>query len=180
MASLTKAGSSDKICLLRPVVGDLFAPENWQYEPKAKNYFARIAPNPKYLFNRTFLHGKTLDEGVVFSKNDFPEGEIIEQKCVFIKGSKSETTFHGFFIINHCEDGIYGQQISQKECLEFFQLRQELPDPEKASTPKRELRVKCGTLLRKLAERYGHALVGEVMTELLEEFLPAPTINGEE
>jgi hypothetical protein len=168
------AAKTTNVCLLKPFTGEYYTPENWQYEPKAKNYFAIISPSPKYLFERSFIKNKTVDDSVIFAKGDFPEGEIVEQKCVHVKGSKSETTFQGFFIIHHQDNGIYGEQISQKEALEFFNCREALPLPTAQPTnkAKNELRVKLGTVVRSLCGRYNPELIGEVLADIIADLLP--------
>lgn len=172
------------VCLLKPFTGEYLAPENWEYEPKAKNFFAVISPSPKYLFERSFIKNRIIDDSVIFAKGDFPEGEIVEQKCVHVKGSKSETTFQGFFIIHHQEDGIYGEQISQKEALEFFNCRESLPQPltQPNNKAKNELRVKLGTVVRTLCGRYNPELIGEVLTDIIADLLPPvqpETVNNQ-
>ena len=167
--------STDKkqICLLHPFVGDYFIPENWQKEPKSRNFFARITWNDKTLFDRTFLRGKIIDDSMVFSKNDFVDGDIIEQKCVFIKGKKEETTFHGFFIIHPGSEGIYGEQISQKEALEFFQGCHALPKIGVNEKPL--LKAKLNQVVRTLRVKYSPELISEVLMEIMEEILPSPS-----
>ena len=100
---------------------EYFTPEYWEPGKKSRNFFARISQGRKTMFTRKFLQSTFLDGEIVFRGSSFNEGEIIEQKAVFIKGSKQEITFHGFFIIHHSQGGIFGEKISQREALEYFQ-----------------------------------------------------------
>ncbi len=112
-----------------------------------------------------------MDDKVVFNQKYFPEGEIIEQKATYIKGSKQETTFHGFFIIHSKDTGIYGEKISQKDALEYFDCKQQLPELQ--TNEKNNLRVKLGTVVRKLSAKYGESVMSEVLTDILEEYFPS-------
>jgi hypothetical protein len=166
---------SNQILLLSPFCGAYYSPINWEYGIHAKNYFAKIGQDSKLLFSRTFVRGKYIDDRIVFSEKDFPEGEIFEQKCTFVKGSKSEITFQGFFIIHHLDGGIYGQQITQKQCLEYFLTRDDLPDvPSENNDSKNKIRIKLSSTVQSLATRYGNAAVVEILTDLLGQFLTSP------
>ncbi|WP_371804372.1 hypothetical protein [Candidatus Lokiarchaeum ossiferum] len=163
--------STEYVQLLQNYYGDFFEPLNWETaNKKCRNFFAKITKGKKTIFNRKFINSSSLDDRVVFNQKHFPAGEIIEQKSTFIKGTKQETTFHGFFIVHLKENGIYGEKISQKDALEFFDLKQKLPELQ--SNEKNNLRVKLGTVIRKLTSKYGEAMISEVLTDILEEYFP--------
>ena len=166
----TKSTLAEWIPLLDKVYDNFFTPINWEESKKATNYFARISKGGKSIFDRKFLNSTFLDDQVVYRGENFPEGEIIEQKAVYVKGKKRETTFHGFFIIHHDETGIFGEQISQKEALEFFDCESLLP--EVADDQKNKLRMKLGTVVRKLSSKYGDEVIAEILTEILESYFP--------
>lgn len=161
------------ICLLTPFVGEYYCPVNWQKEAKARNYIARISWNEKRMFDRTFLKNKVVDETPVFLKADFVDGDIIEQKCIFVKGKKEEITFQGFFIVRLHPNGIYGEPISQKDALEYFQGCQALPQLD--TSQKTYLKAKLSQVFRVLQAKYPPELISETLLELMAELLPAPT-----
>ena len=162
----------NKIPLLTQYYGNYFYPLNWELTPKSRNYIAKITKGDKNPFKRKFLHTTKLDDQIVFVKKDFQEGEIIEQKCVYIKGSKQENIFHGFFIIHHEEGQIYGEKISQKDALEYFDCKDLLPDPEIPNAIKNRLRTKLGTVIRQLSQKYGKDLIADVLADILQEYFP--------
>ena len=163
--------STEYIQLLENYYGAYYEPLNWETaNKKCRNFFALISKGKRTIFNRKFINSSFLDDKVVFNLKHFPEGEIIEQKATFIKGSKQETTFHGFFIIHPKEDGIYGEKISQKDALEYFDFKQQLPELQ--TNEKNNLRVKLGTVVRKLTAKYGETVMSEVLTDILEEYFP--------
>ena len=169
-----KTPPENQIALLEQCYGEYFTPLTWDMQKNASNYFAKIRKGTKNLFERDFLRSSLLDEQVIFRKEQFPEGEIIEFKSIYTKGSKKETTFQGFFIIHHYENKICGEEISQKHALEYFDCKKELPDPDSTLNydAKTQLRVKIGTVVRKLAAKYGEALIAEVLASILSDFLP--------
>lgn len=167
--------SSDKkeeIVLLESFYGDYFSPVVWETSPKSKNYFAVISPGTKYPFNRKFLRSITLDNQIVFRGSDFLEEAIVEQKAVYVKGTKEEVVFHGFFIIHHTEDQITGEEISQKEALQYFDIQKELPDFNTDEQAINRLRVKLGTTIRKFAQKYGQEVIVNILSDILEEYFP--------
>jgi hypothetical protein len=156
--------------LLEPYYDEYFEPINWELGKKAKNWIAKIKKGKKSIFDRTFLNSSKLDERIVYRQGNFPEGEIIEQKSVYVKGAKQETLFHGLFIIHHKEDGIYGERISQKDALQYFDCCELLPEVEESQ--KNKLRVKISTVIRKLAMKYGDQIIAEILTDVLADYLP--------
>ena len=154
---------------------EYFTPEYWEPGKKSRNFFARISQGRKTMFTRKFLQSTFLDGEIVFRGASFAEDAIIEQKAVFIKGAKQEVTFHGFFIIHHGPGGIYGEKISQREALEYFQAKTLLPTPKSSNTPKNALRVKIGTVIRQLAQMHGDDVIEEILIDILEEYFPKPT-----
>ena len=159
------------IPLLDNYYGDYFEPINWEPGKKARNFFAKIKKGKKNaIFDRKFLVSYKLDNKTVFKRSDLAVGEIIEQKAVFIKGTKQEITFHGFFIIIHEGDQILGEKITQKDALEYFECKDVIPDID--NNVKNTLRVKLGTVIRKLAAKYGDEMVSEIMTDILEDYFP--------
>lgn len=162
--------TQEMTCLLTEYYGDYYLPENWELSPKSTNFIAKISKGEKYIFERKFLKTYALDENVVFKKSHFVEGDIVEQKCVFKKGTKEEILFHGFFVI-HLEQGqILGEEISQKDALEYFDFREKFPDV--AENQKRKLRVKLGTVVRKLTAKYGEELVVDILTDIISDYFP--------
>ncbi|MCF2140624.1 MAG: hypothetical protein K9W44_11275 [Candidatus Lokiarchaeota archaeon] len=159
-------------CLLREYYGDYYIPENWEESPKSVNYIAKITRGEKFIFDRNFLRTYTLDGKIVFKKSNFNEGDIIEQKCVFKRGSKEEVLFHGFFVVHFHEKKIYGEEISQKDALEYFDLKEKLPDLDNSQHNK--LKMKIGSVLRKLAIKYGEETVVNILAEIIDEYFPSP------
>jgi hypothetical protein len=180
MAHSTALNDSDKsptanhVTLLEQCYGEYFTPLTWDMQKNASNYFARIRKGIKTLFERDFLRSSFLDEQVIFRKEQFPEGEIIELKSIYTKGSKKETTFQGFFIIHHIENKICGEEISQKHALEYFDCKKELPNLNSLTKdePKAQLRVKIGTIVRKLASKYGEAVIADVLISIVNDLFP--------
>ncbi|MHA1719268.1 MAG: hypothetical protein DRO88_08960 [Promethearchaeia archaeon] len=158
------------IPLLENFYGEFYRPLNWESGPKSRNYFAKIRKGNKSLFDRIFLKSYVIDEQIVFKKSDFPEGEIIEQKSVYIKGTKKETTFHGFFIIHTNSKGIYGENISQKDTLEYFEYKEQFPELQESA--KTKLRLKLGDVIRKLSQKYGDQVIVDVLVDIMEEYFP--------
>ncbi|QEE16708.1 hypothetical protein DSAG12_02538 [Promethearchaeum syntrophicum] len=156
--------------LLENLYGEYYRPLNWEYGKKSRNFFAKIKKGRKSLFERVFLKSYTIDDQVCFKKSDFLEGEIIEQKSVFIKGTKQEATFHGFFIIHNNNKGIYGEIISQKDTLEYFECKEKFPEIEESV--KNKLRLKLGDVIRKLTLKYGDQLIVEVLADIMEDYFP--------
>ena len=156
--------------LLENLYGEYYRPLNWEYGKKSRNFFAKIKKGKKSLFDRVFLKSFTIDDQVCFKKSDFLEGEIIEQKSVFIKGTKQEATFHGFFIIHYNTKGIYGEIISQKDTLEYFECKEKFPEIQESV--KTKLRLKLGDVIRKLSQKYGEQLIVEVLAEIMEDYFP--------
>lgn len=160
------------IPLLKLFYGDYYSPVVWDHGKKSKNYFALISPGTKYPFSRKFLHNLTLDKEIVYKGSNFPEEAIVEQKSVFVKGSKEEVIFHGFFIIHHTTESIMGEEISQKEALQYFDCKKALPDVEHPNESLNKLRVKLGTVVRKFTLKYGEEAMVEILTDILEEYFP--------
>jgi len=156
--------------LLENLYGEYYRPLNWEYGKKSRNFFAKIKKGKKSLFDRVFLKSYIIDDQVCFKKSDFLEGEIMEQKSVFIKGTKQEATFHGFFIIRNNNKGIYGEIISQKDTLEYFECKEKFPEIEESV--KNKLRLKLGDVIRKLTQKYGDQLIVEVLADIMEEYFP--------
>ncbi len=156
--------------LLKNYYGEYFSPINWESGKKSRNFFAKIKKGKKSLFDRIFLKSFTIDDQICFRKSDFLEGEIIEQKSVYIKGSKQEATFHGFFIIHNTAEIIYGENISQKDTLEYFECKDKFPVIEE--DVKTKLRLKLGNVIRKLSQKYGDQLIVEVLADIMEEYFP--------
>ena len=134
LVSQAKNKSADKCeeanwtLLLERFYGEYYTPVFWEEEKKSKNFFATIGRGTKYLFKRDFLRRHYIDDCVVFKKKDFKENTIVEQRCTYVHGSKEEITFQGFFVIHHKENGIYGEEISQKQALEYFYCVEILPE----------------------------------------------------
>ncbi len=168
----TPAEENSWTLLLEPFYGDYYTPVYWEPGKKNKNYFALISKGTKYPFTRKFLRNLTLDNEIVFRISDFPEEAIIEQKAVFVKGSKEEVVFHGFFIIHLTEEGIKGEEISQKEALQYFDIQDRLPDIEHQDEALNQLRVKLGTVIRKFTLKYGEDAIVQILTSILEEYFP--------
>lgn len=160
------------IPLLKLFYGEYHSPVIWDHGKKSKNYFALISPGTKYPFARKFLQNLVLDKQIVYKESDFPDEAIVEQKSVFIRGSKEETIFHGFFIIHHTSDAIMGEEISQKEALQYFDCKKALPDVEHPDDSLNKLRVKLGTVVRKFTVKYGEEAIVEILTDILEEYFP--------
>jgi len=156
--------------LLENLYGEYYRPLNWEYGKKSRNFFAKIKKGKKSLFDRVFLKSYIIDDQVCFKKSDFREGEIIEQKSVFIKGTKQEATFHGFFIIHNSNKAIYGEIISQKDTLEYFECKEKFPEIEESV--KNKLRLKLGDVIRKLTQKYGDQLIVEVLADIMEDYFP--------
>jgi len=160
--------------LLSCYYDEYFEPEFWEIGKKSRNYLALIRKGSKAIFDRKFINSSTLDNKIVFRQDNFPEGEIIEQKSVYVKGSNEETTFHGFFIIHNMKDGIYGDQITQKDALEYFDCKQRLPELQ--GSVKNNLRVKLGTVIRKLSQKHGEEIIAEILLDIMAEYFPTPEI----
>ncbi len=167
------AEAKNLIKLLEPVYDEYYTPTHWEMGKKHKNYFAKITKGKKKsLFDRKFINSSKLDDSIVYKIGQFPAGEIFEQRTVYVKGAKQEITFGGFFIIHHRSDGIYGEDITQKETLEYFDCKQLLPEirPE----VKNRLRVKMGTVVRQLCNKHGEEMVLDILTDILGEYMPMP------
>lgn len=170
------------VALLEQYYGEYFTQLTWDLQKNANNYFARIRKGTRELFERDFLRSSFLDDHVIFRKEQFPEGEIIELKTTYTKGSKKETIFQGFFIIHYRDNRICGEEISQKHALEYFDCKKLLPDPESPlkNDPRLQLRVKIGTVVRKLAAKYGDAIIADVLVGVLNDILPECKIGTAE
>jgi hypothetical protein len=165
--------SKKQIKLLDPVYDEFYTPIHWEMGKKSKNYFAKITKGQKKsLFNRKFINSSKIDDMVVYKLTQLPEGEIFEHRTVYVKGTKQEVTFGGFFIIHHENDGIYGELISQKETLEYFDCKQLLPEIQ--PDVKNRLRVKMGTVVRQLCQKHGEEMVLDILTDILGDYMPVP------
>ena len=167
---MSTANAIKQTQLLKNYYGEYFCPVFWETGKKSRNFFAKIKKGKKSLFDRVFLKSFTIDDQICFRKSDFPEGEIIEQKSVYIKGTKQEATFHGFFIIHSTNESIFGENISQKDTLEYFECRDKFPKIEE--NVKTKLRLKLGDVIRKLSQKYGDQLIVEVLADIIEEYFP--------
>lgn len=167
---MSTANATKQTQLLKNYYGEYFSPVYWESGKKSRNFFAKIKKGKKLLFDRIFLRSFTIDDQICFRKSDFLEGEIIEQKSVYIKGSKQEATFHGFFIIHNTKKVIYGESISQKDTLEYFECKDKFPEIEE--NVKTKLRLKLGDVIRKLSQKYGDQLIVEVLADIMEEYFP--------
>lgn len=154
-------------CLLTEYYDDYYIPSHWEETPKAVNYIAKITRGNKYIFDRIFLRTYSLDENIVFKKSHFQEGDIIEQKCVFKRGSKEEIIFHGFFVVHFHDNKIYGEEMSQKDALQYFDLKERLPDVDE--TQRNQLKMKLGSVIRKLSQKYGETMVIGILNELISD-----------
>ncbi len=162
---------SNKIQLLEKYYGDYYFPVNWETRTKkSRNYFAVIKKGNKDLFSRKFIRSTYLDDQEVFNISSFPEGAIVEQKCTYVKGTKSEVTFGGFFIISYDSNGISAEKITQKDALEYFDCREMLPEIQ--NDVKNKLRVKLGIVVRKLTQKYSEEIIAEVLTSIIEDYFP--------
>ena len=63
----------------------------------------------------------------MFKRDAFKEGDIMEQRSTFKKGKTTQTNFSSFYIICLQEDGIYGEEISQKDTIEYFECQSVYP-----------------------------------------------------
>ena len=158
-------------CLLTEYYDDYYIPNYWEETPKAVNYIAKITRGDKYIFNRIFLRTFSLDDNIVFKKSHFREGDVIEQKCVFKRGTKEEIIFHGFFVIHFNDNKIYGEEISQKDALQYFDLKESLPDID--NSQRNKLKMKLGTAIRKLAGKYGETMVAGILVEIIADYFPS-------
>ena len=113
-----------------------------------------------------------MDGQITYRLRDFPESSIIEQKSVFIKGKKQEVTFQGFFIIHHTPDGIMGEEITQKETLQYFDFQERLPSIENSEENLHKLKMKIGTVIRKFARKYGDEAIVDILTSIIEDYFP--------
>ena len=156
--------------LLERFYGEFYTPVYWEEEKKSKNFFAQIGRGTKYLFKRDFLRRHYIDDAVVFKKKDLKENTIVEQRCTFVHGSKEEVTFGGFFVIHHKENGIFGEEISQKQALEYFDCVDMLP--ENTEENKNSARVEIGKCIRKFMREYGDELVSQVLVDVLNDYFP--------
>ena len=156
--------------LLEPYYEKFYLPIHWEPGKKAKNYFAKIkkGDGDKTIFDRKFINSSTLDTYTVYRQTDFEEDAIVEQRAVFVKGAKSEITFGGFFVVHFVEDQIYGEPITQKDALEYFDCKELVPEMQ--DSVKNKLRVKIGTVVRKLAGKYGDDIIAEILGEILTEY----------
>jgi hypothetical protein len=173
-ATSTSKLSDEKnlICLLDLYYDEYFTPVFWQDGAKSRNYFAAITKGTKFPFQRKFLNSFPLDKQITYRLKDFPEGSIIEQKSVFIKGRKQEITFQGFFIIHHTADSIMGEEITQKETLQYFDFQERLPSIETSEENLHKLKMKIGTVIRKFARKYGDEAIVDILTSIIEEYFP--------
>ncbi len=156
--------------LLEQYYGEFYIPVNWEEGKKSKNYFAHIEKGTKFIFKRKFLRSHKIDDLNVYKKKSFPEGDIIEQRCTFVRGSKEEITFGGFFVIHHIDGNIYGEELSQKQALEYFDLKKMLPDQKEEQ--KRSARVEIATSIRKYIQKYGEETVSDVLVDILNDYFP--------
>ena len=168
----TSSDENNWTLLLESFYGEYYSPVIWEHSKKSKNYFAIISPGTKYPFSRKFLRYTTLDDQIVFKRSDFPDEAIIEQKAVYVKGSKEEVIFHGFFIIHPTSGGIKGEEISQKEALQYFDCKNALPDINQKDDALNHLRVKLGTVIRKFTVKYGEDAIVKILTDILEDYFP--------
>ncbi len=164
--------------LLEPFYGEFLAPVFWEEDKKSKNFFAYVERGTKYLFKRDFLRRKYIDNQVVFKRDYFEEGAIIEQRCTYVHGSKEEITFQGLFVIHHIDNMIYGDEISQKQALEYFDCCELIP--EKKEEKKTSLRVELGREIRKHIQAHGEEVVCDVLIGILNDYFPkAPNVPSE-
>ena len=164
--------SQEMTCLLSEYYGEYYIPENWEFSKKSTNFIARITKGEKYVFDRMFLKTFILDDNICFKKTHFHEGDIVEQKCVFKKGAKEETLFHGFFIVHFDKEQIMGEEITQKDALEYFDCRESLP--EVAIDQRNKLKMKLGTVIRKLTSKYGDEIIISVLMDIMNDYFPTP------
>ena len=180
MKTYENSPSNDKpsrIKLLERYIGEYYSPLFWDEDVKSKNYFAKITQGTSTPFNRSFINNTKLDEKVMFKRDAFKEGDIMEQRSTFKKGKTTQTNFSSFYIICLQEDGIYGEEISQKDTIEYFECRKCLP--EVTVEQKTQLKSKLHLLMTHLNAQYGHQLVMETLTELIAEYLPEINVNGD-
>ncbi len=164
--------AQEMTCLLSEYYGEYYIPENWELSKKSVNYIAQIKKGEKYIFDRKFLKTYNLDDNICFKKTHFQEGDIIEQKCIFKQGSKKEILFHGFFIVHFDKNHIMGEEISQKDALEYFDCRERLPDV--GIDQRNKLKMKLGTVIRKLSMKYGEELIITILMDIMNDYFPTP------
>ena len=76
-------------------------------------------------------------------------------------------------IIHHSENAILGEQISQKEALEYFDCEELLPDIKEKDSSYNHLRMRLGTEIRKYTRKYGSEAVVSVLTSIIEDYFPS-------
>jgi len=169
---------NDNVVLLHQYCGNFFEPDNWDPDPKAKQYMAKISPGKTSPFERSFINWTKLDDKIVFRKDHFKDGDIIEQRCSIKKGKATLTGFEGFFLIKSDENSIYGQFITQKDTLEYFNCKQTLPEIHIDKS--NHLKAKLQIIIEKLGTQYGEEAVFDTLTTILGEKLPKPDTCIEE
>ncbi|MHA1518830.1 MAG: hypothetical protein ACTSRK_01480 [Promethearchaeota archaeon] len=165
--------SQELTCLLTEYYGEYYIPENWESSKKAINFIARITKGEKYVFDRKFLNTYNLDDNICYKKSHFKEGEIFEQKCTFRKGKKEEILFHGFFIVKFDGERIMGEEISQKDALEYFDCRGKLPEIA-TDIQRNKLKMKLGSVIRQLTLKYGEELMVSILMDIMNDYFPTP------
>lgn len=170
------SNENDRTILLQQYCGNFFEPCNWDPDPKAKQYFAKIGPGKTSPFERSFLNWTKMDDKVVFRRDHFKDGDIIEQRCTIKKGKNTLTGFEGFFLIKTDENAIYGQFMTQKETLEYFNCKQTLPEVHNEKST--QLKLKLRLIIEKLSTQYGEEIVFDTLTTILGEKMPKPDVEA--